>query len=54
MKAFGKVAEAFPIEFARERHVTTKTDLAGMYHWSPYARGFHNLENFGTLYDCQF
>jgi len=52
MSSFGKVAESFPIEFARERHVKTKTDFAGMYHWSPYARGFHNLENFGTLYDC--
>ena len=52
LQAFGKVAEAFPIEFARERHVTVPTTYEGMYHWSPYARGFHNIENFGTL-DCR-
>ena len=51
LSSFGKVLDAFPIEFARERHVKGKTDYAGLYHWSPCARGFHNLENFGTLKD---
>ena len=49
MSAFDNVAESFPVEFARERNSKTKSDYAGLYHWSPYARSFHNIENFGSL-----
>lgn len=40
----------FPANFARNRIL--KRNAAGyetLYQWSPFARGFHDLENYGTL-----
>lgn len=53
LAAFPEVKPEFRAEFARERHVNAPSDFANMYHWSPYACGFHDLENFGTIYDCR-
>jgi hypothetical protein len=53
LAAFPEVKPEFRAEFARERHVNAPSDFVNMYHWSPYARGFHDLEGFGTIYDCR-
>ena len=49
LKAFPNLPKDFAIEFARERNVTGKADTFPLYHWSPYAYGFSDLENLGRI-----
>lgn len=44
----GAMKDAFPMEFARNR-VTKSGEGSSLYHWSPYATGFHDIENWGTV-----
>ena len=49
LKAFPNLPKDFAIEFARERNVTGTADTFPLYHWSPYAYGFSDLENLGRI-----
>jgi hypothetical protein len=49
LKAFPDLPENFAIEFARERNATGTADTFALYHWSPYAYGFSDLENLGRI-----
>ena len=49
LSAFPDHAKVFPVEFARERNLKVSQGYEHLYHWSPYARGFHHIENFGKL-----
>ena len=49
LSAFPKLPKKFAVEFARERRVTGDADYIVLYHWSPYAYGFRDLENQGRL-----
>jgi len=49
LSAFPKLPNRFTVEFARERNLTGEPDYEHLYHWSPYAYGFSDLENQGRL-----
>ena len=49
LSAFAKLPNRFTVEFARERNLTGEPDYEHLYHWSPYAYGFSDLENQGRL-----
>ena len=49
LAAFPEVRDAFPAEFARERNLKSAKGYEHLYHWSPYARSFHHVENFGKV-----
>jgi hypothetical protein len=49
LSAFPKLPKRFTVEFARERNLTGEPDYEHLYHWSPYAYGFSDLENQGRL-----
>ena len=44
----------FPVNFARNRVLTKQGTRQVLYAWSPYIKGFHDLENFGKLIDSSF
>ena len=46
---FPNLPKRFVVEFARERNLTGAADYIHLYHWSPYAYGFSDLENQGRL-----
>ena len=41
--------KGFPVNFGRNRVLAKGTGHAVLYTWSPFVKGFHDLENFGTL-----
>ena len=45
----GYKKSGFPVNFARNRVLSQGVGHAVLYTWSPFVRGFHDLENFGTL-----
>lgn len=49
LSAFPNLPDRFVVEFARERNLTGDADYLHLYHWSPYAYGFTDLENQGRL-----
>ena len=49
LKAFPKLPKTFAVEFGRERNLTRKSAIVHVYHWSPQAYGFNDVENFGEL-----
>jgi hypothetical protein len=49
LSAFPGLPKEFSVEFARERAVSGDSDCIQLYHWSPYAYGFLDLENQGRL-----
>ena len=49
LSAFPKLPKRLAVEFARERNLTGEPDYEHLYHWSPYAYGFSDLENQGRL-----
>lgn len=46
--SLGEMKDAFPMEFARNRAVKPG-EGSSLYHWSPYATGFHDIANWGTV-----
>lgn len=42
---------AFPINFGRSRVLAKQRDCQVLYSWSHFVSSFHDLENFGKLYD---
>ena len=49
LAALPELPKRFVVEFARERNLTGEADYEHLYHWSPYAYGFSDLENLGRL-----
>ena len=49
LKNLPGIRDEFPANFARNRILKTSSGYQTLYHWSPFARGFHDLENFGTI-----
>lgn len=49
LKNLPDIREEFPANFARSRILKTGSDYETLYHWSPFARGFHDLENYGSI-----
>ena len=45
----GLKREEFRANFARNRILKDLRQIETLYSWSPFIRGFHDLENFGTL-----
>ena len=39
----------FPVNFSRNRILSSGVGHATLYTWSPFVRGFHDLENYGTM-----
>ena len=49
LKNLPDMKEEFPANFTRSRVLKTGADYETLYIWSPFARGFHDLENYGSL-----
>ncbi|MBO5791043.1 MAG: DUF4838 domain-containing protein [Lentisphaeria bacterium] len=49
----GLKRSGFPINFCRNRVLAKQGTRHALYIWSPYAKGFHDLENFGKLIDAR-
>lgn len=49
LSAFPNLPKTFAVEFARERNLMGDADYVHLYHWSPYAYGFSDLENQGRV-----
>ena len=49
----GLKRSGFPINFCRNRVLAKQGTRQPLYIWSPYAKGFHDLENFGKLVDAK-
>ena len=49
LKNLPDLKEEFPANFTRSRILKTGADYETLYIWSPFARGFHDLENYGSL-----
>ena len=47
--ALPELPERFAVEFSRERYLTGEADYEHLYHWSPYAYGFSDLDNLGRI-----
>ena len=47
----GLKRSGFPINFCRNRVLIKQNGAQSLYAWSPYIKGFHDLENFGKLID---
>ena len=45
----GYNTKGFPVNFARNRVLSKGTGHAVLYTWSPFVKGFHDLENYGFL-----
>ena len=41
--------KGFPVNFSRNRILSAGSGHATLYTWSPFLRGFHDLENYGTM-----
>ena len=41
--------KGFPVNFSRNRILSSGSGHFMLYTWSPFVRGFHDLENFGTM-----
>ncbi len=49
LKNLPGIKNEFPINFARSRILKSGTKHQIHYQWSPFARGYHDLENYGTI-----
>ncbi|MBR2373350.1 MAG: DUF4838 domain-containing protein [Lentisphaeria bacterium] len=49
LKNLPGLKDEFPVNFARNRIVQRGDGYETLYLWSPFAKGFHDLENFGSL-----
>ena len=49
LKNLPGLKDEFPVNFARNRVVHRGDGYETLYLWSPFAKGFHDLENFGSV-----
>ena len=49
LKNLPDMKNEFPANFARNRILSGESDYETLYYWGPFAKGFHDLENYGIL-----